>query len=92
MDIQNFHVFFAYETVELKISTVKTGWPLRKELKPVDKNVIDNPLVPRGKIMFPLLLIKLGLMKLFVKALNKEGKYFEYLSNTFTGITLEKKF
>ena len=91
MDIQNFHVFFAYETVELKISTVKKGWPLRKELKPVDKNVIDNPLVPRGKIMFPLLLIKLGLMKLFVKALNK-GKYFEYLSNTFTGITLEKKF
>ena len=30
-------------------------------------------------------------MKQFVKAFDKEGKCFEYLSNTFPGISIEKK-
>ena len=30
--------------------------------------------------------IKLGLIKLFAKALNKEGKYFEYLQQKFPNI------
>ena len=60
------------------------------ELKPGDKDVIDNPLVSRD-IIFPLLLIKLGLMKHFIKAFDKEGKCFEYLANTFTGISIERK-
>ena len=30
-------------------------------------------------------------MEQFVKALNKEGKCFEYLCNTFPGISIEKK-
>ena len=55
---------------------VTKGWSLKIELKPGDKNVMDNPLVPRDKIIFPLLHIKLGLMKKFVKVLNKEGKRF----------------
>ena len=56
-----------------------------------DKNVIAHPLVPRDKIIFPPLHIKLGLMKQFDIALNKEGKYFNYLCNTFQGISIEKK-
>ena len=61
------------------------------ELKPVDKDVIDNPLVSRDIIIFPLLLIKLGLMKHFIKAFDKEGKCFEYLVNSFTVISIERK-
>ena len=30
-------------------------------------------------------------MKQFAKALSKEGKSFEHLSNTFPGISIEKK-
>ena len=30
------------------------------------------------------------LMKQFIKILDKEGKCFEYLGNTFTGIGIEK--
>ena len=61
------------------------------ELKPGDKDVIDNPLVSRDIIIFPLLLIKLGLMKHFIKAFDKEGKCLEYLANSFTGISIERK-
>ena len=61
------------------------------ELKPGDKDVIDNPLVSRDIIIFPLLLIKLGLMKHFIKAFDKAGKCFEYLGNSFTGISTEIK-
>ena len=41
-----------------------------------DKNVIDEPLVNRARIILPPLHIKLGLMKQFVKALDKHGSYF----------------
>ena len=70
---------------------VNKGLPVTTELKPGDKDVIDNLLVSRDKIIFTLLLIKLGLMKHFVKAFNKEGKCFEYLGNSFTGISIERK-
>ena len=53
------------------------------ELKPGDKDAIDNALVSRDIIIFPLLLIKLGLMKHFIKAFDKEGKCFEYLGKYF---------
>ena len=70
---------------------VNKGLPLTTELKPVDKDVIDNPLVSRDIIIFPLLLIKLGLMKHFIKVFDKEGKCFEYFVNSFTGISIERK-
>ena len=54
---------------------VKKDWPLRTESIPGDKNLIAYPLVPRDKIIFSLLHVKLGLMKQFVEA----------------GISIEKK-
>ena len=54
------------------------------------KNVIDESLVARDKIILPPLHIKLGLMKQFVKALNKEGSCFKYIAHKLPGITLEK--
>ncbi|GBN71750.1 hypothetical protein AVEN_92763-1 [Araneus ventricosus] len=47
---------------------VRKEWPKRENM---EKYVINNPLVGREKIIFPPLHIKLGLMKQFVKALDK---------------------
>ena len=66
----------------------KNEWPSR-ELKVGEKNVINEALVPRDKIIFPPLHIKLGLMKQFVKALNKEGNYFKYICKSFPGLIAE---
>ena len=66
------------------------NWPVREQLKIGDKNVIHDLLVPREKIIFPSLHIKLGLMKQFVKALDKTGQYFQYISSAFPGLSNEK--
>ena len=48
--------------------------PKRDVMVVGEKNVIAEPLVDRSKIIFPPLHIKLGLMKQFVKALDKDGE------------------
>ena len=69
----------------------KKDWPLREELVPCkERNVINNPLVDRDRILFPPLHIKLGLIKLFTKALNKDGNCFTYLWQAFPGLTMDK--
>ena len=54
------------------------------------RNIINNPLVDRGRILFPPLHIKLGLIKQFTKALDKDGGCFTYLCHAFSGLTIEK--
>lgn len=66
---------------------VKQKWPLRKNLVPGQKNVAHQPLVEPSKIFLPPLHIKLGLMKNFVKAMNKEGAGFRYLRQMFPRIS-----
>ena len=56
-----------------------------------EHNVIYEPLVDRSKIIFPPLHIKLGIMKQIVKALDKDGACFSYISNAFPGLSEEKK-
>jgi len=51
------------------------------------KNVAHQPLVEPSKIFLPPLHIKLGLMKNFVKAMNKEGAGFCYLRQMFLRIS-----
>ena len=69
----------------------KKDWPVREELVPCRaRNVINNPLVDREKIVFPPLHIKLGLIKQFTKALDKDGGCFTYLCHAFPGLTIEK--
>ena len=65
-------------------------WPIREELKVGEKNVVNAPLVSREKIIFPSLHMKLGLMKQFVKALDKEGCCFKYICDAFPGLSIEK--
>ena len=65
-------------------------WPPRQEMTVGENSVLYEPLVPRDKIIFPPLHIKLGLMKQFVKELDKEGACFEYIRKAFPGVIIEK--
>ena len=69
----------------------KKQWPDREELVPCRaKNVINEPLVNKDRILLPPLHIKLGLIKQFTKALNKDGDCFLHMSRVFSGMTTEK--
>ena len=69
----------------------KKDWPFREELVLCkERNVINDPLVGRDIILFPLLHIKLGLIKQLTKALDKDGDCFTYLCQAFPGLTMEK--
>lgn len=65
-------------------------WPSREAMVPGNLNIVNEPLVPRDRIILPPLHIKLGLMKQFVKALNKDGDCFRYISRKFQNLSWEK--
>ena len=69
---------------------VNKNWRSRDVMIQGKQNVINEPLVSREKILLPPLHIKLGLMKQFVKALNRDGNRFGYLPRKFPGISTEK--
>ena len=62
---------------------IKRDWPLRLSMEPGIKNVQYHPLVESKKILLPPLHIKLGLMKNFVKAMDKSKAAFEFLIKKF---------
>lgn len=66
---------------------VKKDWPQRIEAVPGSYSVKYVPLVDHQKILLPPLHIKLGLMKNFVKALDKDGETFKYLVEKFPRIS-----
>ena len=68
----------------------KVTWPLRENMTVGGANIINVPLVDREKIILPPLHIKLGLMKQFVKALDKDGNCFKYICRSFPGLSMEK--
>ena len=61
------------------IAKQKTG----EKYSPREQNFINNPLIDRSKIILPPLHIKLGLVKNFVKSMNKDGEEFKYLRGKF---------
>ena len=65
------------------------NWATRN-LAVCDKNIINEPLINRYRIILPPLHIKLGLMKQFVKALDKDGDCFNYIAKTFPSLSMEK--
>ena len=69
---------------------IKREWPLRESLTPGCKNILHPALVDRSNVILPPLHIKLGLMKQFVKALNKEGACFKYIQDKFPNLSAEK--
>lgn len=56
---------------------------MRQSLQPGSHNVIEEPLIDSQNIILPLLHIKLGLMKQFIKTLDKNGACFKYLQEKF---------
>ena len=69
---------------------IKRYWPNRESMDVEKNNIINEPLVDREKIIFPPLHIKLGLMKQFVKALDKNGSCFLYLVENMPQLSIEK--
>ena len=69
----------------------KKRWPIREQLElSRASNIINEPLVDREKIILPPLHIKLGLVKQFVKAIDKEGECFKYICRALPNVTTEK--
>jgi hypothetical protein len=62
---------------------LERDWPQRKSLKVVEKNVQHPALAAWHKVLLPPLYIKLGLMKNFVKAMDRTGSGFKYLAEKF---------
>lgn len=65
-------------------------WPSRKSLDPGTKSVQHSPLVDPKKVLLPPLHIKLGLVKNFVKAMNRDGEAFKYLKEKFPRLSEAK--
>jgi hypothetical protein len=61
--------------------------PRRKDLIPGSKTIVHASLVDMQKNLLPPLHIKLGIMKQFVKALDRSGLCFQYLSNKFLDLS-----
>lgn len=75
---------------KLHIITQRTALWGRKWCLAEQKNGINNFLVDRKKILCPLLHIRLGFIKLFTKALDKDSGCFTYLCQAFPEVTIEK--
>lgn len=60
---------------------------MRESLVPGQKNVKHLPLVKPSDVFLPPLHIKLGLMKTFVKAMDRDGDGFLYLKEKFPRIS-----
>lgn len=69
---------------------VRRHWPLRESMTVGEKNIVAEPLVDRNNIILPPLHIKLGLMKQFIKALNRDGTCFGYICTKFPALSKEK--
>ena len=70
---------------------VRQGWPSRQGLKPRSHNGHQHhPLVEPSKVLLPTLHIKLGLMKNFVKALDREVWWCAFLHQKFRRKSMEK--
>ena len=68
---------------------IRQEWPSRQGLEPGSHNVLSHPLVEPNKVLLPPLHIKLGLMKNFIKALDREGGGFAFLHQKFKQISME---
>jgi hypothetical protein len=65
-------------------------WPQRKSYVKGQMNIKEEPLVDPNNICLPPLHIKLGLIKVFVKALKQESDSFAYLKRKFPNLSEAK--
>ena len=69
---------------------VKWDRPVRISRTPGHKNISKRALVDPSKVMLSPLHIKLGLMKQYFKALDKQEACFLYIANKFPKLSSEK--
>ncbi|KYN29160.1 hypothetical protein ALC57_01407 [Trachymyrmex cornetzi] len=69
---------------------IKKDWSLREKLEIGSHNISQQPLIDRNNVLLPPLHIKLGLMKQFVKALDRESNCFRYLQQQFPSLSEAK--
>lgn len=62
-------------------------WVSRSTFVPGEHGVQENPLVDMKKVLLPPLQIKLGLLKNFVKAMDKNGAAFQHLCTLFPALS-----
>lgn len=68
----------------------RRDWPQRTEFLVGKNNVKWEPLIDPRKVLMPPLHLKLGLMKQFVTALDKESAAFRYLQDFFPKLSEAK--
>ena len=73
-----------------KRALYKKDWPVLRELISGFLNVLAPLLMECSKIVFPPLHVKLGIMKQFVNALEKDGNCFKYICMKFPGLAIAK--
>ena len=79
-----------WDSRDTKAHYQKQVWPKREEFVVGEKNIKNIPLINPKKVLLPPLHIKLGLIKQFVKALDKDGAAFKYLQNLFPKLSEAK--
>ena len=68
---------------------IREQWPKRNEFTFGEKNILNESLVSPDKMLFPPLYINLGLMKQYVKSLDKGGECFKYICHKFSFVSHE---
>jgi len=79
-----------WDSRDKKNHYIKKEMPKRESLTPGQKNVVHPSLVNSHMIILPSLHIKLGLLKNFVKAMDKNGTGFHYLKEKFPHVSDSK--
>ena len=68
----------------------RRNWPQRTEFSVGKSNVKSEPLLDPRKVLFPPLHIKLGLIKQFVRAIDKKSAAFKHLQDLFPKLSAAK--
>ena len=76
-----------WDSRDKKNHYVNKLWPKRTSLTPLEKNVVNPPLVFPEKIYLLPLHINLGLMENFVKGMDKTGLGLEYVRDKFRNMS-----
>ncbi|XP_051552787.1 uncharacterized protein LOC127440312 [Myxocyprinus asiaticus] len=79
-----------WDSRDTKAHYHRRDWPQWTEFSVGRNNVKWEPLVDPRKVLMPPLHIKLGLMKQFVRALDKESAAFKYLQDFFPKLSEAK--
>ena len=88
---RNIPATFVFGIAEIPKPTIKSKYGQNvRNLLLERKNVKNIPLINPKKVLLPPLHIKLGLIKQFVKALDKDGAAFKYLQNLFPKLSEAK--